>query len=227
MNLSDTFYVALCMTVLILGVVYWFWTQNQYIQRKLNLLENIVFEMKTQLGNMASVAGPPFIPAGPGNSGFVIPSEMPSNLTPAVYAPAPASVNGDDEDLLHEELHGEASNVEAEDLTPFANNSSPTSATISPQVSTTAVQGGDNDIVVNDNLQPGGVGSGVAEQVSPDNASRGSMLDGMTLKELRRLAEQRSINNASSMRKQALIDALRALPDDIKPYDGDAQRDLN
>lgn len=49
MNLSDTFYVALCMTVLILGVVYWFWTQNQYIQRKLNLLENIVFELKSGL----------------------------------------------------------------------------------------------------------------------------------------------------------------------------------
>ena len=47
MNLSDTFYVALCMTVLILGVVYWFWTQNQFILRKLNMLENIVYEMKT------------------------------------------------------------------------------------------------------------------------------------------------------------------------------------
>ena len=121
MNLSDTFYVALCMTVLILGVVYWFWTQNQYIQRKLNLLENIVFEMKTQLGNIASVAGPPCVPAGPVNSGLVIPSEVPSGLTPAVYAPAPASVNGDDDDLLHAELHGEASNVEAEDLAQFEN----------------------------------------------------------------------------------------------------------
>ena len=217
MNLSDTFYVALCMTVLILGVVYWFWTQNQYIQRKLNLLENIVFEMKTQLGNIASVAGPPFVPAGPVNSGLVIPSEVPSGLTPAVYAPAPASVNGDDDDLLHAELHGEASNVEAEDLAQFENNAS--SQSVSPQVSTNVVAGGDGDAVLTDNLQPGGVGSGVAEQVSPDNASRGSMLDGMTLKELRRLAEQRSINNASSMRKQALIDALRALPDDIKPYD--------
>lgn len=223
--MSDTFYVALCMTVLILGVVYWFWTQNQYIQRKLNLLENIVFEMKTQLGNIASVAGPPFIPAGPGNAGLVIPAEVPSGLTPAVYAPAPASVNGDDEDLLHAELHGEASNIDAEDLAPFENNSPPQN--VSPQASTTAVTGGEADAVLNDNLQPGGVGSGVAEQVSPDNASRGSMLDGMTLKELRRLAEQRSINNASSMRKQALIDALRALPDDIKPYDTNSTLDLS
>ena len=49
MNLSDTFHVALCMTVLIIGVVYWFWTQNQYIQRKLNLLENIVYDMKSSM----------------------------------------------------------------------------------------------------------------------------------------------------------------------------------
>ena len=57
MNLSDTFYVALCMTVLIIGVVYWFWTQNQYIQRKLNLLENIVYDMKSSMN--FSGGGPP------------------------------------------------------------------------------------------------------------------------------------------------------------------------
>ena len=47
MNLPDSFYIALCMTVLLLGVVYWFWTQNQFLLRKMNLLENIVYELKT------------------------------------------------------------------------------------------------------------------------------------------------------------------------------------
>lgn len=210
MNLSDTFYVALCMTVLILGVVYWFWTQNQYIQRKLNLLENIVFEMKTQLGNLASDGlssrDLPYIPTGPGTGSVVTGhSDMPMGLTPAVYAPAPSSVMGDDEDLLHEELQAEVGNVEAEDID-------------APVESSTGVHDASDD-VVSDNLQPGGVGSGVTEQVVPDTAAKGTVLDSMTLKELRRLAEQRSIANASSMRKQALIDALRALPAVIVPYD--------
>ena len=46
MSFTDTFYFALCMTVLVVGVVYWFWTQNQYLQRKLNMLELIVLELK-------------------------------------------------------------------------------------------------------------------------------------------------------------------------------------
>ena len=79
MNLSDTFYVALCMTVLILGAVYWFWTQNQFMLRKLNLLENIVYEMK-----MALSTGPPQgAPAADNGPGF-------GGATP--YAPAPGSV---------------------------------------------------------------------------------------------------------------------------------------
>ena len=57
-----------------------------------------------------------------------------------------------------------------------------------------------------DDLQPGGVGSGV-EQTSP--ASSSNALDVMTLKELRRLGEQRGIAGAAHLRKQALIDALR------------------
>jgi transcription termination factor Rho len=42
--------------------------------------------------------------------------------------------------------------------------------------------------------------------------AKGSVLDSMTLPELKRLAEQRGISGASKMRKQALIDAIRAAP---------------
>jgi len=60
---------------------------------------------------------------------------------------------------------------------------------------------------VADDLQPGGVGSSLPLEVSSESAP--STLDSMTLKELRRLAEQRKIPGFSNMRKQALIDALR------------------
>ena len=184
MNLSDTFYVALCMTVLILGVVYWFWTQNQYIQRKLNLLENIVYEMKTSLHASAPDDGltPP--------SGVV----ASNTLEPATYAPAPSSVLGEDEDIAHEELMEEAIDG------PKLDNDAP------------AVPLSAADVDVPDALQPGGVGSGVKDVVVPDMTTNGTMLDTMTLKELKRLGERKGISGVSKMAKQALIDAIRAAP---------------
>jgi hypothetical protein len=186
MNLSDTFYIALCMTVLILGVVYWFWTQNQFMLRKINLLENIVYEMKTMLPQSESPGGG-------------------EQLQPTEYPPAPSSVLGEDEDLLHEELHTEDVQTSAptplspmkfvdaaEDFAPVAATSDLTNATVIPPVS--------------DDLQPGGVGSGLTAVKEPATG----VLEAMTLKELRRLAEQRSITGASTMRKQQLIDALKA-----------------
>jgi|APCry1669189534_1035231.scaffolds.fasta_scaffold11455_4 hypothetical protein len=177
MNLSDTFYVALCMTVLILGVVYWFWTQNQFILRKLNMLENIVYEMKTSFQ--------------------VAPDSEPIR---ADYAPAPSSVLGEDEDIEHEELLGEVeANAAAGSLPPMPEETS-------------------DETSVPDALQPGGIGSGVTNVVLPDSSAKGSVLDSMTLKELRRLAEQKGVAGAEKMRKQALIDAINAIPV-VKPFE--------
>jgi len=206
MNIADSFYIALCMTVLLLGVVYWFWTQTQYLQRKMNLLENIVYELKTMAGPPESVrpGGPPVSvrPGGPhepsapptlrSESHVTSSSDSPAADVPS-YPPPPGSELGEDDDLLHEQLHAAVS-------------SSGESSPANPKVEAGA----------NDDLQPGGVGSGLS--VDGDSASpfadsqkpRGNVLDGMTLKELRRLAEQRNIAGASTMRKQALIEALRA-----------------
>ena len=199
MNLSDTFYVALCMTVLILGVVYWFWTQNQYIQRKLNLLENIVYEMKTTLASSAS--------ADSGSCSLPTPDSMQetTDLKPAVYPPAPSSVLGEDEDILHEQLATEAEKANVQDdiedaIADFAiDNVQPLSSDVM-----------DADIPFD--LQPGGIGSGVKEIVAPDSSAKGSVLDTMTISELKRLAEQRGITGTAKMRKQALIDAIRSAP---------------
>ena len=177
MNISDTFYVALCMTILILGVVYWFWTQNQYIQRKLNLLENIVYEMKTNM-NMAP---------------------EPDNTVS--YPPAPSSELGEDEELLHKRLHSE---MEMEIQKP-----------VEAEIQSKEIQPLPEEVAdippyeekQNDDLQPGGISNSLTVELPAD--SSGSSLDAMTLKELKRLAEQRKIHGWSNMRKQALIDALR------------------
>lgn len=57
-------------------------------------------------------------------------------------------------------------------------------------------------------LQPGG-GASVKEFVQPDSDASSTVLDGMSLKELRRLAEQKNIPNAKQMKKHELIPAIR------------------
>jgi len=123
----------------------------------MNLLENIVYELKT-------ICKTPPVP---------IPS-----VEPAVYAPAPSSVL-EEEDRFHEELLVEE---EEEESTKKPSSESP-SLTI-------------------DELQPGGIGSGVQEE--PSNA-----LEGMTVKELRRLGEQRGLKGVSELKKKELLAQLK------------------
>lgn len=239
MNLPDSFYIALCMTILLVGAVYWVWTQIQYVQRKVNVLENIVYELKTLCSR-------------PPDSGPIAPTN---------YPPAPPSVLGEDEDLLHQTLGGEvapyatveeiAEIAEIAENAPHTRPTSPVSPWITAQISTQAsaqaqgvqdvqeiqevqeeaptftqevaeaapdfsepvfdmghyvVQGDAKEKEVAEDLQPGGVGSGV--QVPSIQSS----LEGMTLKELRRLAQQKSISGANEMKKRELIEAIRAVP---------------
>ena len=173
MNISDTFYIALCMTVLIIGVVYWFWTQTQHLQRKINLLENIVYEFKASVPSGLS-------PSGPAAAEAPLPSYEPPS---------------DDDEGLHEDLHS--------DLSPVEEDAPSGAADAAANVAAGAT------VSLSDELQPGGVGSGLDELMTPDSNIKPSALEAMTLKELRRLGEQRSVPNASTLRKQALIEALR------------------
>ena len=209
MNLSDTFYIALCMTVLILGVVYWFWTQNQFIQRKVNQLENIVYELNAGLNRVGG---------GPGSSGA------------SPYSPPPSGEDEEDEeDDLHGDLRAELEAVAADSVAYSAANSvdatfpkineavrpfveSDDAGSIEADVLDAPAEIAETQVEANtiiDDLQPGGVGSGVPE---PSSEAKGGILDTMTLKELKRLAEQRGVAGTSSMRKPALIEALRAAP---------------
>ena len=245
MNIADSFYIALCMTVLLIGVVYWFWTQTQFLQRKMNLLENIVYELKTlvdhgphdlaprQSGGSRhpsglegedAAAASALAPAPDASASASAASAAPS------YPPPPGSEFGEDDDLLHEQLHAAtegrvpaAAAAAAAAAATEGPKASPRENSSKEAVEITEFSELDVDAVIPDDLQPGGVGSGLPtnDDSSPgspfaETRPRGNVLDGMTLKELRRLAEQRNIVGASTMRKQAIIDVLRS---DAKPVD--------
>ena len=220
MSFTDTFYIALCMTVLLLGVVYWFWTQNQYLQRKLNTLETIVYEMRSTFNS--AVSAPDAILD---STLLSAPAQTPAK-TAAAYAPPPPDVEEDDETddvVFHDRLMateegvGSADQIaEFEDLETTDASNTPVDAVAEPVISTVAdlANWGESPLLAGEggseaDLQPGG-GAGIKEFVQPDSEASGNVLDGMTLKELRRLGEQKSIPNAKSLKKHELIAAIRS-----------------
>lgn len=187
MNIPESFYIALCMTVLLLGVVYWFWSQNQYIQRKMNLLENIVYELKELCTNQTSFDGPP---AELKTTKYTAPLET------VHYAPPPVVEHTQLNETLvasGQDLH-ELLMTEVQDLEEKEEHVLEQPFFVAEERAT--------------DLQPGGVGSGMKDL---DVHEQPSSLDSMTVKELRRLAEQRGVENASELRKKELIAKLRAL----------------
>lgn len=183
MNLPETFYIALCVTILLLGAIYWFWTQLQYLQRKVNLLDNVVYEMKTLVANLpvASPSGPP--PMVYTNTEFV--HDEPVAAAP--YAPPPESVAGD---LEAERM---ASELEFDSFAGAAAPVEEVPAVVAP---------------VNDELQPGGLASPETGKRLSDTSIE-SPLNSMSIKELRRMAEANGIPGSSELKKRDLIRALR------------------
>lgn len=206
MSLPDSFYLALCMTILLVGSVYWVWTQIQYVQRKVNALENIVYELKTLCSTRED-----------------------KPLPVASYPPAPPSEIGEeDADLLEETLRKEIENEPAipsfsaipdvPDVPDVADAVDDIPEETFKTIDTEKEIVFEEKVAENelhplmqdheDDLQPGGVGSGVA------TSSYTSSLDSMSVKELRRLAAQKGISGAAEMKKKELITAIRSVPID-------------
>lgn len=191
MSLPDSFYLALCMTVLLVGAVYWVWTQIQFVQRKVNVLENIVYEMKTLCSKQS-------------------PTPTPEPILASVnYPPAPSSVLGEDEDLLHETLHKDVEDdgLAFDTLESVLNEQGLEMESSEEKENIQSFSFDDTETKTEEpELQPGGIGSGVSEE------SLSNALDGMSLKELRRLAEQRGISGVKEKKRKELIEAIRAAP---------------
>jgi hypothetical protein len=195
MNLPETFYIALCVTILMLGAIYWFWTQLQYLQRKVNLLDNVVYEMKTLVSNLpaqaAAAAAAGVVATGPSDLGPAAYDSRTSGNTDfaleaaAPYAPPPESVAGD---------------LEAERMASELEFDSFSGAPAAAAVETAQSQ-------VPDELQPGGLASGESKKVS--DTSIESPLASMSIKDLRRMAEANGIPGSSELKKRDLIRSLR------------------
>jgi hypothetical protein len=212
MNLSDTFYVALCMTVLILGVVYWFWTQNQHIQRKLNLLENIVYEMRSNISFNGGAPDPveKVLAAAAAAGASVDTADANAPLISSFESTESAQIDDDDIDHVLNSL--ETNGVHDVSASASASADDAPAATEMTPIMENLVA----DELFED-LAPGGSALGVGEDVSDVNSE--SVLNSMGLKELRELAKQKGVAGTKNLRKHELVAAIRASKTNVTPFE--------
>ena len=203
----ESIFLILSGAILAAGVLYWFWSHIQLTQKKVQLLENAVFELRGMLTS------------GSGSSVSASPSASPSASD-------------------QEQENAPVAESQYNDL-PDDDWDTP----VQKSTSLEELQGQDDD------LQPGGraIGSGspsldvkevqsetefrelFVQPPSPSPAKAdvkevsSDSLEGMPVKELRRLAEQRGLTGVSDLKKKELISALRQ---QIAPTEMQATLDL-
>jgi hypothetical protein len=206
----ETIFLVLSGVVLAAGVLYWFWSHIQLTQKKVQLLENAIFELRTLVAAPAADSsghaslqghqGPSSgSPSGPvykdleddeAEDGWV---PSPSPAGPAVEAGSTSleSLNANSDlqpggriDLppSDEERDIITTDEQFRELFVQRDASSPTVTTTTTSASASS---------------------------SSSSSSSSESLESMPVKELRRLAEQRGITGSSELRKKELLAALR------------------
>ena len=224
----ESMFLILSGVILVAGILYWFWSHIQLTQKKVQLLENAVFELRGMLTSRG--AGPPSSPS-PSPS----PSAVQANIPVTASAPGTASVYNDlaDDGWDDGEGEGEGSSADDKEL-----------AVGSTSLEELGLDGGSDvgegpmmvvkEDVVSEELQPGGrilvpteaeqngteergteefrdlfLNGGDSGTAAASVARTPESLESMPVKELRRLGEQRGIPGAAEMRKKELLAALR------------------
>ena len=232
----ESIFLILSGVILVAGVLYWLWSHIQLTQKKVQLLENAVFELRGMLANSGGGA------SGPGGerSGS---SGAPASPTRQIQLNATGQVGGTG--------NVEVTRTEADEDDGWGDDAP--AASPSNRVSTPLDALDTPVLEVADDLQPGGRAAPgvIAEEAAPapvaseeerqsesfrrlfavqdvtevaptpasSSASVASApapavktpesLESMPVKELRRLAEQRGIAGAADMRKKEILAALR------------------
>ena len=184
----ESIFLLLSGVILAAGILYWFWSHIQLTQKKVQLLENAVFELRGMMGP----GPPPAAPVSP-SSGVSLSPVGPSS------APAPVYADLDDEEWGSEEKTEEVHPVstpldqlgqggDAEDLEPGGR--------------ILAVEREEGEHSAEEFKE-------MFLHQQPTAPSTPESLESMPVKELRRLAEQRGIAGATDMRKKEILAALR------------------
>jgi len=188
----ESLFLVLSGVILAAGVLYWFWSHIQLTQKKVQLLENAVFELRGMLRPEPS--------KGPGSESGPAP---PSPNVP-VESSGPAS-QGAYEDLPDDDNWSEGPGPVAtdapqlqvsEDLQPGGRAFAPPPPP-SPLKEVAAAP------------EPVAEFRELFVSTAEESKQTSESLEAMPVKELRRLAEQRGIQGTADMKKKEILSALR------------------
>jgi hypothetical protein len=206
----ETIFLLLSGVILIAGVLYWFWSHLQLTQKKVQLLENAVFELRGMLASRTD-SGPPVVIGGGGG---------------AVYKDL-----GDDDGADDWQEEAEGAEIAEERVvavptlrvekvvdTVDEGEEASAEATLTLEEAEALKPGGRIEVPV---VEEPEISSSeqfrtlfTAEEgasAPPASPAAGSQsLEGMPVRELRQLAEKRGIKGAEAMKKKELLGALRA-----------------
>lgn len=232
----ESIFLILSGVILVAGVLYWLWSHIQLTQKKVQLLENAVFELRGMLANSGGGAAGPGAPASPTRQIQVVPATA---ATAAAFEQMNASGVADDteadwvEDGAHKstpltELSGGAPVLETHDIAGIEDDLQPGGR--AGGISTMDIDLDASPVIDDDraeefrklfvvqhekSISPSPAASAVSSSasVAADASLQSSKipesLESMPVKELRRLAEQRGIAGAADMRKKEILAALR------------------
>ena len=189
----ESIFLILSGVILAAGILYWLWSHIQLTQKKVQLLENAVFELR----GMLTTRGP-----GPPSPVAVAAAPVPAPVAPA-YADLP------DDDWEEEQPVAAAAAPAVPQGFEVIREDAEEETSLEPGgriVSAEAVE------AVEEKSAEEFRELFIAESGSARPAAAPSTpqaLEAMPVKELRRLAEQRGITGASELRKKELLTALR------------------
>ena len=203
----ESLFLVLSGVILAAGVLYWFWSHIQLTQKKVQLLENAVFELRGMLRPEGpSNSSGPSISSGPSSAPAESsgPASGPSDFT-AAFASQAAYEDLPDDDNWSDgpvPLGSDAPRLQvSEDLQPGGRAIAPPSPLKELVVETVAEPAAEfRELFVNSASAP-------VDEPKVSNEA----LDAMPVKELRRLADQRGIQGTADMKKKEILSALRQL----------------
>jgi hypothetical protein len=219
----ESIFLVLSGVILMAGVLYWFWSHIQLTQKKVQLLENAVFELRGMVqrgGGGGEGPGPDLVPG---------PELAPSSDHKAEVTSVYNDLSDDDWKEEKSEAAHASTPLESLDLPATATAAVPSDLQPGGRIEGVVVEeetkasGSDrsgSDRSGSDRSGSDRSGDHSGEQfrelfaspapVTVTPLSEATALEGMAVKELRRLAEQRGIPNASELRKKEILSALKS-----------------
>jgi hypothetical protein len=199
-NLQDMLLIVASFLLVLGGVTYWLYTAIEQNQRKIGVLENVLYELRFTIQEKMSQQAPSYenVPSSAEEQGEQVeegehvPEDEKVVALNREYSEPPESVAGEVINTIKEFDDDLPIQADLDDLRPGG------------------VLDLNEDEILNDwNKKPNKEEKNFKNLFVGSNAPESTPLDAMSLKDLRSMASQRKITGAKNMKRGELVEALR------------------